>query len=180
MWRRQRIFFLLPVLGIVFAAFTFYSNHFRFDNSVAVWLAYIPAGILFIGAMLLYRSRNFIQVTDNGVRIGRTFRTTAIAFDQIRAARVQPLERYFQDMGRRRHPPMVRALLPKPALYLRLRGDDARVAGIVRALGSQVAFADTIALPIPDPDAMAWEISSRLPERQTANLGGQRRRKRHR
>ena len=180
MWRRQRLFFLLPVLGIAFAAFTFYTNHYRFDNSVVVWLAYIPAGILFIGVMLLYRSRNYVEVTDSGVRIGRTFRTIAISYDLIRLARVQPLERYFQEIGRRRHPPMVRALLPKPALFLRLRGDDARAAGIVRALGSQVAFEETIAVPIPDPDAMAWEITSRLPERQTANLGGQRRRKRHR
>ena len=180
MWRRQRIFFLLPVVGIVFAGFTFYTNHFRFDSSVAVWLAYIPAGILFIGALLLYRRRNYVQVTDAGVRIGKTFRATTVAYDMIRAARVQPLERYFQDMGRRRHPPMVRALLPNPALYLRLRGDDAQVAGIVRGLGSQFAFEETIAVPIPDPDAMAWEISSRLPERQSTNLGGQRRRKRNR
>lgn len=180
MWRRQRIFFLLPVVGVIFAAVTFYTNRFRFDSSVAIWLAYIPAGLLFVGAMLLYRRRNYVATTEAGVRIGRTFRTTTIGYDLIRAARVQPLERYFQDLGRRRHPPMVRALLGNPALFLRLRGDDAQVAAIVRGLGSQFAFGETIAMPIPDPEKMAWEISSRLPERQTANLGGQRRRKRGR
>jgi hypothetical protein len=41
-------------------------------------------------------------------------------------------------------------------------------------------FEDTIALPITDADAIAWEISSRLPERLGQNQGGGKRHKRRR
>jgi hypothetical protein len=39
---------------------------------------------------------------------------------------------------------------------------------------------DTIAVPVPDADAAAWEISSRLPDRLGQNQGGGKRRKRRR
>ncbi len=51
---------------------------------------------------------------------------------------------------------------------------------IRRKLGRQLASPDAVAIPVPDPDALSWEISSRLPERAGANLGGQRRRRRGR
>ena len=41
-------------------------------------------------------------------------------------------------------------------------------------------YEDTIAIPVPDPDALAWEITSHLPERIGQNLGGGKRRKRRR
>jgi hypothetical protein len=41
-------------------------------------------------------------------------------------------------------------------------------------------YEDTIAFPLRDADAVAWEISSRLPERLGQNQGGGRRRKRRR
>jgi hypothetical protein len=41
-------------------------------------------------------------------------------------------------------------------------------------------YEDTIAIPVPDADAAAWEISSRLPYRLGQNQGGGRRKKRRR
>jgi hypothetical protein len=70
--------------------------------------------------------------------------------------------------------------MPKPALFIRLRGDEAQLAQLRKKLGAQLVAGDTVALPLPDPNAMSWEVSSRLPERTGVNLGGQRRRKRAR
>ena len=39
---------------------------------------------------------------------------------------------------------------------------------------------DTIAIPVPDADAVVWEVNSHLPERLGQNQGGARRRKRRR
>jgi hypothetical protein len=39
---------------------------------------------------------------------------------------------------------------------------------------------ETIAVPVPDADAVVWEISAHLPERTGQNQGGAKRRKRHR
>jgi hypothetical protein len=41
-------------------------------------------------------------------------------------------------------------------------------------------YEDTIALPVLDADAVAWEISSRLPVHLGQNQGGKQRRKRRR
>jgi hypothetical protein len=73
---------------------------------------------------------------------------------------------------------MAKPYLAKPALFIRLRKDDPVTVALVRKLGPRLAYEDTIALPIPDPDAFAWEITSRLPEKLGQNLGGRRRRKR--
>src|SRR5262249_54305020 len=97
-----------------------------------------------------------------------------------RAVRVQKLELHFQDARKRHIRPISRGLMPQNALFLRLRGDEARIAELRGKLGTQYVSEDMIAIPIPDPDAMAWEITSRLPERTGVNLGGQRRKKRTR
>ena len=68
----------------------------------------------------------------------------------------------------------------KPALFIRIRGDDGELAAIKKTLGVRLMYEDTIAIPVPDPDALAWEITSHLPERIGQNLGGGKRRKRRR
>jgi hypothetical protein len=61
---------------------------------------------------------------------------------------------------------------------VRVRGADEEVADIKKRLGSRMMYEDTIALPVRDADAVAFEISSRLPERIGQNQGGKRRKRR--
>ncbi len=180
MWRRQRLWpVLLMGAGVIFSIVTLYGRHWVIDANSAVWLAYIPCGLLFAAGLLYYRRRNYAEVTEAGLKISNLLSSVLIGYDQIRSTRIQPLERHFQD-GRQRflRPTMRRDLRDKPALFVRLRGDEPELAQIRKKLGAQLAYEDTVALPLPDPDAMAWEVSSRLPERTTANLGGGRRRRR--
>ena len=86
----------------------------------------------------------------------------------------------FQDRRSRMVAPMMKSLMEKPALFLRLRGADEDVADIKKRLGSRMMYEDTIALPVLDADAVAWEISSRLPIHLGQNQGGKQRRKRRR
>ncbi len=181
MWRRQRAWVLvLCVAGAAMSAFTLYTRHGKFDVNTGVWLLYIACGLLFGGLLLYYRQRNQVEVTDAGLRISNLLRGTLIGYDLIRSARVQKLDIHFQDARRRYVRNVSRPLMQKDAVFIRLRSDDARVAELRRRLGRQLASEDTVALPVPDPDAMAWEVTSRLPERTGVNLGGQRRRKRSR
>jgi hypothetical protein len=181
MWRRQRLWpLLLMGAGVVFSITTLYGRHWVVDANSAVWLAYIPCGLLFGGALLYYRRRNYAEVTEGGLRVSNLLSNVLIGYDGIRGARVQPLERHFQDGRTRLLRPTMRDLKQKPALFVKLRADEAELARIRKKLGGQLFFEDTVALPLPDPDAMAWEVTSRLPERPTANLGGRRRRRRGR
>lgn len=192
MWRSQRIYPIgLMLIGLVIGIATLTVPALRTQrgglslggtviNSSFIWLAYIPAGALLGGLYLLNRWRSAAEVTEQGLRVQSMISSTLIPYELVRSVRVQPLDRHFQDARKRSIRPVNRALLPKPALFLRLRVDDAQGAQIVKRLGSQLAAGDTVALPIPDPDAMSWEISARLPERGAANLGGRRRRKRSR
>jgi hypothetical protein len=72
----------------------------------------------------------------------------------------------------------MKGLLDKPALFIRLKGDESEMAAVKKSLGSRLFYDDYIAMPIPDPDAAAWEITSRLPDRMGQNLGGRRRKRR--
>lgn len=188
LWRSQRfgVVFLL-VVGAAGAAYSFYSPAWGRStftlagltlSSSVVFLAYIPAALLYAGIYRYYQWRSQVEVTEQGVRVRNLLRGVVIDYDLIRTVRVQPLERHFQDSRRRLIRPAHRPLLSRPALFLRLRADDPRLAQIRRSLGSQLVAEDTVALPIPDPDAMSWEISTRIPERGAGNLGGRRRRKR--
>jgi hypothetical protein len=180
-WRRQRLWPLLLLgAGVVFTLTTLFSRHWVVDQNSLVWMAYIPFGILFGAALVLYRRRNYVQVTDGGLRVSNLLSALVISYEQIRSARVQPLERHFQDNPRGLRRPGVSELRQRPALFIRLRGEEPELAQIRRKLGSQLVHDDTVAVPLPDPDAMAWEISSRLPERPATNLGGRRRRRRAR
>jgi len=180
MWRRQRLWVIfLLVVGVGASAATLVYPQLRSDRNGLNWIffAYVPAGLLLGGALLYYRWRSHVEVADAGLKIGTLLSQVLIEYELIRIARVQPLDRHFQDSRKRLIRPVSRPLMPRPALYLRLRGDEARLAYIRRKLGSQLVADDTIALPVPDPDALSWEISARLPDRAGVNLGGGRRRR---
>ncbi len=183
MWRRQRFWVLfLVVVGIGMTAFNllFVRGVRTGDPSTWVWGAYIPGGLLLGGAFMLYRRRSYVAAGER-LRVCNLLSSVDIDYDLVRGVRVQPLKAAFQESDRRRlRGPIVRPLEEKPALFIRLRRDDPEAAAIIRKLGARLAYEDTIALPVPDPDALAWEISSQLPERTGVNLGGRRRRKRRR
>jgi hypothetical protein len=181
MWRRQRAWVLvLCVAGLAMSSFVLYQRHGVLDVNSAIWLLYIACGLLFGGLLLYYRRRNYAEVTAAGLRVSNLLHSAVIGYDLVRSARVQKLELHFLDARKRLVRPIARNLLQKDALFLRLRGDDPRLPELRRRLGRQLVSDDTIALPVPDPDAMAWEVTSRLPEKTGVNLGGQRRRKRGR
>jgi hypothetical protein len=79
--------------------------------------------------------------------------------------------------------PIMKQHIDKPAVFIRVRGDETQLTQIKKRLGlfrRRLMDDDTIAIPVPDADAVVWEISSHLPERVGQNQGGARRRKRRR
>ncbi len=180
LWRQQRFFagFLVAV-GVVMTVLLVYQGQITRTANL-IWVLYIPSGLLLGGAFLLYKRRSYVEALDDGVKVGTLRSSVLIDYDRIRGVRVQPLKLAFQDRRSRMVAPMMKSLMEKPALFVRLRGDDEEVADIKKALGSRMMFEDTIAFPLRDADAVAWEISSRLPERLGQNQGGGRRRKRRR
>jgi hypothetical protein len=181
MWRNQRLWVLMLVLaGLVISPAMFIVNHGRLDSNTGVFLLYLPLGLLYGAAMLFYRQRSALEVRDDGLVIHRLLRSIVVPYDLIRNTRIQKLETHFQEGRKRLARPISKPLMPKDALFVRLRGDDPRTAELRRVLGSQLIADDMLAVPVPDPDAMSWEITSRLPERTSVNMGGQRRKKRAR
>ena len=119
-----------------------------------------------------------METRDDGLVVSTLFSRALIGYDAIRQVRVQPLRIAYQDK-RRRIAPVMKPLLDKPALFVRLKGDEAELAAVKKSLGSRLFYDDEyIAMPVPDPDAAAWEITSRLPDRMGHNLGGKRRKRR--
>lgn len=182
MWRRQRTWIIvLAVLGMGMSILTLYQQNFRFDYNAGVWLAYIPAALLFSGLLFYYRWRSHVQVLETGLKVSNLLSSIVIGYDLIRATRVQPLERHFQEARKRLIRPINRPLMPRDALFVRLRGDDEYTAQVRKKLGRQLVSDDGwLALPVPDPLALAGEINARLPDRANVNLGGKRRRRRGR
>lgn len=183
MWRRQWFFgVLLIVLGVVIEVMNlFFPAAGRvFGASSWVWSLYFPGGCLLLAGLLFYRWRNHVRVGDR-LHISNLFSAVDIDYELVRGVRVQPLKVAFEAAHRKRlRVPTMRSYEEKPALFIRLRKDDPMTAHVVRKLGARMAYEDTLALPVPDPDALSWEITSRLPEKQGGNLGGQRRNKRRR
>ena len=171
---------VLLVFGFLGSGGLLITNKGRIDNTVVIFLGYIPCALILGGLLLYYRSRNYAQVTDSGLKISNLLSSTVIDYGRIRSARVQPLERHFEGSRKRYIRAPTRPLMGRPALFVRVRGDDVALAQLRRKLGGQLIADDMIALPIPDPDAMAWEVASRVPGGTGMNLGGQRRRKRGR
>jgi len=179
MWRAQRIWTLvLLVFGVIGSAGLLVANKGRFDQTVVIFLGYIPCAVILGGLLQYYRRRNHTQIMDTGLKISNLFSSTVIDYERIRSARVQPLGRHFEGGRKRYIRQPTKPLMERPALFIRVRGDEAALAQLRRKLGAQLVLEDTVALPIPDPDAMAWEITSRLPLNTGVNLGGRRRRPR--
>jgi hypothetical protein len=185
LWRRQRIWaFLLPVFGVAVLILNLFSRQREIAAAYAVTLGYIPLGVLWGGGLFLNRQRSYVEVTDAGLRFSRLLGGFVLGYDMVRSVRVQKLEMHYQDARKRLIRPMWRPLMPKPALFIRVRGDEAALAEVRRRFRGWFTPAlmadDTIAVPIPDPDSLAWAITPKLPERTAVNQGGQRRRKRPR
>jgi hypothetical protein len=180
LWRQQRFFagFLVAV-GVGMTALLLYKGQLT-STSNLIWALYIPSGLLLGGAFLLYKYRSFAESLDDGLKVSALRSSVLIPYESIRSVKVQPLSLAFLDKRKRMVAPMMKALMDKPALFVRLRSDESELAAIKKTLGGRVVYDDMIALPLKDADALSWEISSRLPDRLGQNQGGGRRRKRRR
>jgi hypothetical protein len=180
LWRQQRFFagFLVAV-GVGMTALLLYKGQLT-STSNLIWALYIPSGLLLGGAFLFYKHRSYAEPLEDGLKVSALRSSVLIPYETIRSVKVQPLSLAFLDKRKRMVAPMMRALMDKPALFVRLRSDEDELAEIKKKLGGRVAYDDMIALPLKDADALSWEISSRLPDRLGQNQGGGRRRKRRR
>ena len=180
LWRWQRFYAgLLVVVGLLAAGVVIYSRQ-PINQQNIIWLFYAPVGLLIGGAFMVYRWRSFVEPLEKGLKVSTLRSSVLINYDDIRMVKVQPLKVAFQDSRRNKVARIMKPLLEKPALFVRVRGDEQQLAVIKRKLGSRLFYEDTIAMPIPDADAASWEITSRLPYRLGQNLGGGKRRKRRR
>jgi hypothetical protein len=180
LWRQQRFFagFLVAV-GVVMTLLLIYQGQITRTANL-IWVLYIPSGLLLGGAFLLYRRRSHVQVQEDAVKVSTLFSTVMLPYDSIRSAKALPLRQHFQDRRSRMIAPIMKQYVDKPAVFIRVRGDETELAAMRKKLGSRLMHEDTIAVPVPDADAAAWEISSRLPDRLGQNQGGGKRRKRRR
>jgi hypothetical protein len=180
LWRQQRFFagFLVAV-GVVMTLLLIYQGQITRTANL-IWVLYIPSGLLLGGAFLLYRRRSHVQVQEDAVKVSTLFATVMLPYDAIRSVKAMPLRQHFQDRRSRMIAPIMKQYVDKPALFIRVRGEETELAAMRKRLGSRLMFEDTIAVPVPDADAAAWEISSRLPDRLGQNQGGGKRRKRRR
>jgi len=180
---QQRFFAgLLLLAGVVATGIAIYQGQL-FSPAFAVWLVYIPTGILLGGAILLYRWRSNLRVLDDGVRISSMLQNVVLDYDSIKSVKALPLRQHFQDKRSRMIAPIMKQHIDKPAVFIKVRGDETELAQIKKRLGifrSRLMYDDTIAVPVPDADTVVWEISAHLPERLGQNQGGARRRKRKR
>jgi len=180
LWRWQRFYAgLLVVVGILAIGVVVYSRQPITSGNI-IWLFYAPVGLLLGAAFLVYRWRSFVEPLENGLKVSTLFSNVLIDYEDIRMVKVQPLKVAFQDARRTKVARIMRPLLDKPALFVRVRGDEEQLAAIRKRLGSRLFYEDTIAMPVPDADAASWEIAAKLPYRMGQNLGGGRRRKRRR
>ena len=177
MWKQQRFFALfLTGVGIVMTGLLVYQGQLLLHSNL-IWTLYVPSGLLLGGAFLYYKWRSYVEAQEGGLKVSTMLSSVVIDYDQIRMVKVQPLSVAFQDRRSRMVARVMKPLLDQPALFVRLRGDEEHVAAIRKRLGSRLAYEDTIAMPVPDPDAVAWAITSHLPERIGQNLGGKRRKR---
>ena len=183
LWQQQRFFAgLLLAAGVVATAIAIYQRQL-FSPAYAVWLVYIPTGLGLGGAILFFRWRSSVHVLDDGVRISSLFSNIVIDYDSIRWVKALPLRQHFLERRSRMIAPIMKQHIDKPAVFIKVRGDEAQLAAIKKRLGifrTRLMDDDVIAIPVPDADAVVWEISSHLPERLGQNQGGARRRKRRR
>ncbi len=97
LWMQQRFFAgLLLLAGVVATGIAIYQRQL-FSPAFAVWLVYIPTGLLLGGAILLYRWRSNLKVLDEGVQISSMLTSVTIDYDSIKSVRALPLRQHFQD-----------------------------------------------------------------------------------
>ena len=177
-WRQQRWYvYILIALGIAVTIFLFASGQWHLNQSSIIWMSYVPAGLILAALLSYYRLRSYVLATDSGLVISRLFRSYRVEWDLVRSSRVLPLNNHFLDDRKKLVRPVNRALLDRPAVFVKLR-DDPRTERLASQLGKQYADGDVLALSVEDADRLHLEITTRVPERTAANLGGQRRRKR--
>ena len=183
LWTQQRFFAgMLLVIGLGFTAYALYRGQL-FTPGYAVWLAYVPVGLGLGLGIWIFRLRNHVRVLDEGVRISSALRSVTIDYDSIRSVKALPLRQHFQDKRSKMVAPIMKQHIDQPALFLRVRGDEAELAAIKGKLGifrARLMDEETIAIPVPDADKVVWEISAHLPERLGKNQGGAKRRKHRR
>ena len=180
LWRQQRfIAALLVAVGLVMTVFVATQGQLTKPAGLA-WVLYLPAGLLLAGGFFFYKRRSFVEPRDDGVKVSVLRSSVLIDYDAIRGVRVQPLKLAFLDSRKRLVAPMIKPLMEKPALFLKVRFDDDEDGVIRKRLGRRMMYEDTIALPIKDADAVAWEINAHLPEHVGQNQGGAKRRKKRR
>jgi hypothetical protein len=177
-WRRNMI--STSILLVVYVGILAYI--WRGQNLVLI-LAYAALGALLVFSIYgLYRSLSYVRARETGLELHWhvPFRSTIVAWDLIRNPKVAPLKAVYPKGAR--GDSMAQALLEKPALHARLAQDADQVARITRRLGRRYVFEGSLAVPVSNPQALAEEVSKRLPSRSlgTPNLGGARRRKRRR
>ena len=180
MWRQQRfIAGGILVIGLVLTPLLL-VQHLLFVGYNITFGLYIPCGLLLGGGFLYYKRRSFVEPSDQGLVISTLTSKVTIDYEKIRTVRVQPLSAAFQDARKRQIVPIVKALIDKPAFFVRVRGTDEELGEWRRRLGSRLFYEDMIALPVADPDAVVWGVKSHLPESTGLNMGGQKRSKRRR
>jgi hypothetical protein len=183
LWMQQRFYaLLLLIIGIGTTAIALYQ-HQLFSGNFVAFVFYVPLGLLMAAAFLYYRWRSKVEVQDQGVKISNLLNSVVIDYDSIRWVKALPLRQHFEDGRSRRIVPFMKRHVDKPAVFIKLRGDESQLGAIKKRLGffkSALMEEDVIAIPVPDADVVVWEISSHLPERLGQNQGGARRRKRRR
>ena len=181
LWLQQRFYAgLLLVIGLGSIGLAIYQRQLFNANTIA-FVVYLPLGIIMAAAVLFYRWRSKVEVLDGGVKISNSLRSVLIDYDSIRWVKALPLRQHFED-GRRVVPFMKRHI-DKPAVFMKLRGDESELKAIKKNLGifkAGLMAEDVIAIPVPDADVVVWQISAHLPERVGQNQGGGKRRKRRR
>jgi len=182
-WLQQRFFALFLVgVGVVATGISVYQ-HSVFTTTFAAFVFYVPIGLVVTGGLLFYRWRSKVEVQEDGVKLSNSVRSVVIPYDTIRSVKALPLRQHFEDGRSRTVAPFMRKHLDEPAVFLKLRGDEQQLKAIKSRLGlfkSGLMNEETIAVPVPDADAVVWEISAHMPERTGQNQGGAKRRKRHR
>jgi hypothetical protein len=183
LWMQWRFFAaMFVIVGAIATGLAIYQ-HQLFSPAYALWLIYIPSGLLIGLGSLLYRRRSNVQVLDDGVKISNMFSSVLLDYDSIRSVKALPLRQHFQDRRSRMIAPIMKQHIDKPAVFLKVRGDESELGAIKRRLGifkGRLMDEDTIAIPVSDADTVVWEITSHLPDRLGQNQGGARRRKRRR
>lgn len=183
LWKRN--WFMAPFLLVMGAGFSIYFVAVvKTTRDVPILLAESLGGaalvLLFFGG---YRYLSYVKVTELGLRFNWTFpfSSAVIPYELIRSTRVADLSGFYPPGRKSFINSMTRPLLDKPALYMKLGGDEATVARLSRKLGRRYVVDGTVAVPVPDPKSLAQEVSQRLPNRQLQqNLGGARRRPKRR